>query len=78
MRAHGLVCLCNSTEESRAEVSNAMTTNYSEELDFRLIFGESSYSHQSLSHTGLYVTFSGRDDCNAPIIINEVRASARG
>ncbi|XP_077067597.1 nuclear factor of activated T-cells, cytoplasmic 3 isoform X2 [Siphateles boraxobius] len=28
-----------------------MTTNYSEELDFRLIFGESSYSHQSLSQT---------------------------
>lgn len=62
MRAHGLVCLCNLTEESRAEVSNAMTTNYSEELDFRLIFGESSYTHQSpLGHTGLFITFRARD-----------------
>lgn len=77
MRAHGLVCLCNLIEES--EVSNAMTTNYSEELDFRLIFGESSYTHQSsLGHTGLFITFRARDDFNAPIIINEVRASARG
>ncbi|XP_048014656.1 nuclear factor of activated T-cells, cytoplasmic 3 isoform X1 [Megalobrama amblycephala] len=39
-----------------------MTTNYSEELDFRLIFGESSYTHQSsLGHTE-----SGLDDDTNP------------
>lgn len=37
-----------------------MTTNYREELDFRLMFGESSYP-ASLGHAGLYDTFTERD-----------------
>ncbi len=62
LRAHGLVCFCHLIEVN-LQVSNAMTTNYTEELDFRLMFGESSYP-ASLDHAGLYDTFTARDDYN--------------
>lgn len=55
-------------------LSDEMSSNYSDELDLRLILGETSPNQPSLAHTGLYSTCRGRDanemrDSNGSVVV---------